>query len=97
MLSISGELKNFDHPLVRSFHQRQEFDASNRSTRILIIETNFQFGKKAKKDGEEKFMTLLEDLESIVAMIEAQTGKFDCIDIEPVQYRPMENLAQYAA
>ena len=97
MLSVSGELRNISHPMVRSFHQRQEFDTSNRSRRVLIIETKFNFGKKTGKAGEEKLMTLLADLEGILAAIEQKAGKFDCVDIEPLQYRPTEHPAQFAA
>lgn len=97
MLSVSGELTNISHPLVRSLHIRQEFDVSRESRKILVLEAAFSFGKDTGKESQIHLMNLLAELEHIAALAEQAVGRFDCIDIEPARSRPMEAVPRFAA
>jgi len=82
---VSIEVKNIYHPLVKSFHLKQDFRNPRKVMKVLLIETSINLSPRTDRTANKALLGLLADLEGILKEIERRTGKIDCVDICPAR------------
>lgn len=76
MLELPDKLEYFNHPAVDNCFMKQKFNDDHKSIDVLVIETNLN-----SNNNDDRFISLLYELETIKGTMAANSNFFDEVEI----------------